>query len=261
MTARVRVVCALAAIGARVAGAQARPTVPRDTGVATPSDSAARDSAVTRILEQDSSRAMHPSAFSLLGLDRMRLRTVGVAFGSAWPGQAVPTRVYALHADYGEVLPGLRVLFVSSYWTTRFKDAEVARLAAAVRNAVKDPSRDDTVRLGRINVADLSGGVEMRWQPVRARPDERLGVVRPWVAGGMAAHFVNVEGPPVSGTFVERALDAATIGLAAALGVDLRPLPNFLLSMQARYDFLSSVRYASARAGASFVFGPAGATR
>jgi hypothetical protein len=261
MTARARVVCVLAAIGGRVAGAQARPTVPRDTAVVTPSDSAARDSAVTRILDQDSSRAVHPGAFSMLGLDRLRLRTVGVALGTVWPEQAIPARVYALHADYGEVLPGLRVVFVSSYWTTRFKDAEVARLAAAVRSAVRDPTRDDTVRLGRISVADLSGGAEVRWQPVHSRADERPGVARPWVAGGMAAHFVNVEGPPVSGTFVERALDAATIGLATALGVDLRPLPNFLLSMQARYDFLSSVRFASARAGMSFVFGPAGATR
>jgi hypothetical protein len=228
----------------------------RDTLPAAASDSATRDSVVTRILAQDSAGTVRPAAFSLLGLDRLRLRTVGVSLGSAWPGQALPTRLYSLHADYGEIYPGVRVIFVSSYWATRYTDAEVAQLARAVEQAV-EPTRTDTVQLGRIHVSDLSAGTDVRWEPGLARrAHQLLRIVRPWVGGGVAVHFVNVEGPPVSGTFVERALDAASIGLGGALGLDLSPLPNVQLTAQARYDFVGTVRYGSLRAGASFVFGP-----
>jgi hypothetical protein len=233
---------------------------PRDTTRPTPSDSAARDSVITRILEQDSSGTVRPGSFRVLGLDRLRLRTAGATAGWAWPGQALPARLYSLHADYGEVWSGVRVVFNSAYWTSRYRDGEVARLAREVgRVTSRDSAAIDTVRLGRISVADLSTGVDLRWQPGVARRASALArVVRPWVGGGVAAHFVNVEGAPVSGTFLERALDAAAIGLDAVAGLDLQPLPNFQMTVQARYDFLSTVRYASARAGASFVFGPAG---
>jgi hypothetical protein len=263
MRARAGLACAPLLLAAVTLGAQ-QPTPPasRDTVRPTPSDSAARDSVITRILEQDSAATVRPAAFSVLGLDRLRLRTAGVTAGWVWPGQAMPARVYALHADYGEVWPGLRAVFVSSYWESRYRDAEVARLAEEVRRAAGGDAAGDSVRLGRIRLADLSAGAELRWQPGLARRANTLArVVRPWVGGGVAAHFVNVEGAPVSGTFIERALDAAAIGLDAAVGLDLHPLPNIQATMQARYDFLSTVRYASVRAGASFVFGPAGAGR
>jgi hypothetical protein len=252
-------------VAASAAGAQT-PTR-RDTVRPAPSDSAARDSVITRILEQDSAGTIRPAAFTVLGLDRLRLRTAGATTGWVWPGQAVPARVYSLHADYGEVWPGVRAVFVSSYWTTRYLDAEVARLAREVRRAASGmpgdrPLSADSAQLGRISLADLSAGVDLRWEPGAARRANVLArVVRPWVGGGVTAHFLNVEGPPVSGTFLERALDAAGIGLDAVVGLDLHPLPNFQATMQARYDFLSTVRYASVRAGASFVFGPAGGGR
>lgn len=236
------------------------PAPPRDTVRATPSDSAVRDSVVSRILEQDSTPPARPSAFSLLGLDRLRLRSAGATVGWVWPGQAKRARIYSLQSDYGEVWRGVRLAFVSSYWSSRYNDAEVARLAREVRDAVIDPTHDDSVSLGPIRVADLSAGVDARWRPGLARRAHTLlRVVRPWVGGGFAAHFVNVEGSPISGTFVERALDAAAIGLGGVAGLDINPLPNFQVTMQARYDFLSTVRYGSLRAGASFVFGPAGA--
>ena len=235
-----------------------RDTVPsrRDTLPTTPSDSALRDSVLAQILAEDSARAVRPAAFSLFRLDRLRLQTVGVTYGWTWPGQAVPTRVYSLHADYGEVFPFVRVLFVSSYWTTRYTDDEVQRLAREVQR-VAAPDRPDTLHLGRIRVSDLSAGPDVRWEPGLARVARRLiPVLQPWVSGGVAVHFVNVDGAPVSGTFIESALDAASLGLNGGAGVDVRPLPNVQLTAQARYDFVGSVRYASVRVGGSFVFGP-----
>lgn len=253
--------CAALGICARVAAAQT-PTVPvpRDTVRPAPSDSAVRDSVVSRLLDQDSASTVRPAAFSLLGLDRLRLRSLGATVGIVRPGQAVSTRIYSVHADYGEVWHGVRLVFASSYWATRYRDDAVARFAEAVRDVVRDPSRDDSVQIGHVRLSDLSVAADARWQPgVSARPSALARGVRPWVGGGLAAHFINVEGAPVSGTFLERALDSAAIGLTTALGLDLTPIPNFQLTMQGRYDFLSTVRYASVRGGASFIFGPAGA--
>ncbi len=245
----------------RVAHAQAPPRPRPDTNPSppplTPSDSALRDSVITSILAEDSARVTRAPAFAMFGLDRLRLRTVGASYGIAWPGQATQARLYSVHADYGQVYPDVRLLAVSSYWSTGYRDGEVARLANEVQRSV--PNATEPAALGRIRVADLSAGAELRWQPSLARRATRvLHAVYPWVGGGFALHFVNVEGRPISDTFVERALDAATIGLNTSLGIDIRPVPNFAITTVARYDFLSSVRYGSVRAGATFVFGPAG---
>jgi hypothetical protein len=236
-----------------------RDTVPsprRDTVPAARSDSALRDSVIAQILAEDSARAARPQSFTLLGLDRLRLQSAGVTFGWAWPGQALATYVYSLHADYGEVYPGVRVVFVSSYWTTRYTDREVERLAREVQR-VAAPGRPDTVRLGRIRVSDLSAGPDVRWVPeIFRRARRMIPVLQPWVSGGVAVHLVNVDGPPVSGTFIESALDAASLGVNAGAGADLRPLPNVKLTAQARYDFVGSVRFGSVRVGGAFVFGP-----
>lgn len=243
-------------IGASVSAAQppAVPTPP-DTARRPAADTAARDT-----LPADTAIVSRPGAFSFLGLDRLRLRSVGAAVGLVRPGQAVSTTIYSLQADYGEVWRGVRLVFVSSYWATRYRDEAVAELASQVRRVVVDPSRDDSVRIGRVRLADVSVGADARWRLGGASGRSAITrVIRPWVGGGFAAHSINVEGAPISGTFVERALDAAAIGLTAATGVDLSPIPNFQVTMQGRYDFLSGTRYASARVGASFVFGPAGA--
>jgi hypothetical protein len=150
----------------------------------------------------------------------------------------------------------VRVVFVSSYWTTRYSDREVERLAREVQR-VAAPGRPDTVRLGRIRVSDLSAGPDVRWVPeIFRRARRMIPVLQPWVSGGVAVHLVNVDGPPVSGTFIESALDAASLGVNAGAGADLRPLPNVKLTAQARYDFVGSVRFGSVRVGGAFVFGP-----
>src|SRR5438105_5072396 len=224
-----------------------RPTPPRPQRGTLPiarSDSALRDSMVTQVLAQDSVRATGsgPGAFAMFGLDRLRLHTAGLTTGWTCPGQALGTRLYSLQAGYGEVYPGVRMIFLSSYWATRYRDAEVERLAREVQRAAGvGPARGDSVRLGRIRVSDLSAGTDVRWQPGLARRMRQvLRIVQPWVAGGAAAHFVNVDGAPVSGTFIERALDAASIGLDAGAGVDLYPPPNVPVTARTRAAFLGS---------------------
>ena len=188
------------------------------------------------------------SIFELLNLDKLQLASLGGSVGRAAPSNVVGTQLYSLQADYGEISPGVRVVFVASYWGSQYTRGVISTFEDALGEVVLDPSGDDSVRVGKVRVQDVSLGVDVRWAGWGAGP------LRTFIGGGVAAHVINAEGKPVSGTFVESALDNIAAGVAALAGVDIAPLPNLTLEMQARYDLFSGVRYASVRAGASYVF-------
>jgi hypothetical protein len=187
------------------------------------------------------------SVFELLNLDKLQLATLGGSVGRARPNDVVPTQLYSLQADYGEIAPGVRVVFVASYWGSRYTPRAVRIFEDSIRVLVP-AGASDSLRVGTVRVQDLSLGADVRWSAWGTGP------LRTFAGGGLAAHLVNAEGKAVSGTFVESALDNVAAGVAAFAGVDLAPLPNLTLEMQARYDLFSGVRYASVRAGASYVF-------
>jgi hypothetical protein len=218
----------------------------------TASDSAARDSAVARAMRRPDQA---PTVLEQLGVDRLRLATVGAAVGMTWPRRVVPATLYAVHADYGEIVPGVRVLFETTYWTSRYSDGAVRGLERAVAEA----TGADTVRLGRIRTSDLTLGTELRWWPRERRALRRGGrrdaaAVRPFVGGGLAVHLLDIEGVPINDTFVEQTLDGVALGVAAGAGADATLFPNVTLTMHARYDLFGGAHFASLRAGASYRF-------
>ncbi len=264
------VVGALTILGALSAprGAAAQTPVPRDTIRADsvradslrrlPSDSAARDSAVARAMR---ARTAAGSAFDRVGIDRLRLSTVGGAVGLAWPRRAEPTRLYAVHADYGEIARGVHLIFQTSYWSSRYSDAAVRGLAEEIGRALGT----DPPALGRIRTSDLALATDVRWMPGEGRAARRgatgdPAALRPFLGAGFALHFLDVEGEPLNDTFVEQALDGVGLGLAASTGLDIALLPNVTLTMQARYDLFSGAHFASLRAGGSYRFDAARAT-
>jgi hypothetical protein len=228
---------------ARSAAAQVRDSVPaRDTTTRT--DTLMRrppgDTAV--------------STLQRLGIDRLRLSSIGVAYGVAKPVRAESTDLYALYADYGEIAPRWHVLFGASWWRSRMRDEVVQRFADSIRAVVDDPTGDAVLQVGPVRTSTLALTVDARYSPRRGR---RL---RPYVGGGIGAYAVNVEGPPISGTFVENSLDNINAGFAVHAGLDVRPFPNLAIDMHARYDLLSGSRYGSLRAGAAYIFSAGGRT-
>jgi hypothetical protein len=220
---------ALAALGAP---GLAREAAAQDTTVVTPPPTTAR----------------RASIFDLLNLDRLQLTSLGASMGAVRPANVVPTQLYSVQADYGEIADRVRIVFVASYWGSQYTRRSIRGLESALQEVVSDPAGDDTIRVGTVRVQDLSLGADVRWL--------RWGssFARPFVGGGLTAHLVNAEGRPVSGTFVESSLDNIAAGVAAFAGIDVALLPNLTLEMQARYDLFSGVRHASVRAGASYVF-------
>ncbi len=184
-----------------------------------------------------------------LGIDRLRLSTIGATGGVVMPAQIEPTSLVSLNADYGEVVPGWRIVFSASYWNSRYTDATVQRFADSLRALVVDPTGNAEIDIGKVRVSMVAIGGEARWSPRRGRTR-----IRPYVGGALGLYALNAEGKGISGTFVESALDNIATGMAALAGGEVLLLPNFRVGMQARYDLLSGARFGSLRAGASYVF-------
>ena len=183
-----------------------------------------------------------------LGIDRLRFTALGAQVGRVDPHGIEPATSWSLQADYGEIAPGWRIVFNATYWGSRFRDRYVQAYADSLKNAIEDPTGDARVLLGDITVSDIALGGDARrtWFP--------SAWVRPYLAGGLVAHIVNADGRLIDGTFVERATDIVAIGIAGAVGADVRVLPHIALEGQARYDFLSLARFSSLRVGASYYF-------
>lgn len=220
----------------------------RDSVRRAPPDSAQRDSVVARQLRAEARRDV--PVYGRVGLDRLRLTTVGASLGLAVPDQVVATPLLAVHADYGQVAPNVRAVFGLAYWSSRFTD----RAVNGYRRAIAAATGDTTVRVGRVRASDVALNADLRYRPAALRGRRRpfLGL-RPWISGGAAVHLFDVQGAPLTGTFVERALDGIAFGVAAAAGADVRLLPNVQLSGQARYDLFNGAHFGTVRAGASYV--------
>ena len=254
------VMCALLAAGsARAQQPSARDSAARaDSLHRTQPDSVTRDSLVAAQLRAVARRPER-SIFHQLHLDRLRLTEFGFSGGVAYPDQIRSTPIYALHADYGEIVPDFRVVFGATYWSSRYTLDAVSNFSQALGRAVGPggvAGAGDPVQVGDVHSSDVALTAETRWRPRffgRGRPDA---LFRPWVALGAGAHFINVQNPTLDGTFVSRALDGVAFGPTAAVGLDLAPVRVLRLTGEARYDLFNGARYGSVRLGGSYVFEP-----
>ncbi len=190
--------------------------------------------------------------FARLGLDRLRLASFGGSVGAVFPARMEQSEAIAIMADYGEIAPRWRVVFGATYWSSRLTDDVVRTYEDSLRSVLVDPTGDSEFSIGTVRMAVLSLTADVR------RTAILLDRVRPYVGAGIGAYAVNAEGRGISGTFVENALDNIASGFAGVAGVDFIVIPNLALTMHARYDLLSGLRFATVRTGASYIFGARG---
>ncbi len=195
------------------------------------------------------SSAHAQSLFERLNLDRLRLTALGVTAGPVRASRAEHAQSFGVFADYGYIARSWRVVFSANYWGSRFRDEFVDTFEQRLREQVIDPSGDDTLDLGEINVSDIALEVEMRYTP---RPNA---VLRPYAGAGLGAHIINAESPFINDTFVESALDNISAGFAAFGGVDTAPAGRISFGLQARLNLLSNLRYWSGRGVVTYFFG------
>lgn len=231
-----------------------RGPVPRDSAAradsarrAAISDSTQRDSVIARQIRAERQRGDPVTRFQI---DRLRLSAVGAAAGLAVPDEVRITPLYSVWADYGEVARDVRAVFGVMLWASEFRRTAVDEFARAIGAA----AGSDSVRLGRIRASDVVLHADLRWRPRTIRGWRTPGAVRPWVGAGFGVHLLDVQGAPVTGTFVERALDGVAGGAAASVGLDLVVTPSVQFTGQARYDLFSGAHFASVRTGVSYIF-------
>lgn len=177
------------------------------------------------------------------------MASVGGSMGRIFPSQVRPTTVYALTADYGEFARDWRLMFGVSYWGSRFRDDVIQTFVDTLNHRLSDTTGTSRVVTSPVNVYDVTFSVNARWAPHPAV------VVAPFVDLGLAAHVINAEGKLISGTFVERAIDAIAAGVFAGAGLQVRPVRHFAIEAGARGDLLSDFRSAQLHVGGMYYFG------
>ncbi len=187
-------------------------------------------------------------------LDRLRLSAVGTSAGVAMPDQVSATSLYDVHADYGEVARDVRAVFGVTYWSSAFRGAAVGEFARSIAAAAANGGAPPAVSIGRVRASDVALHADLRWRPRTLGGWRTPGALRPWLSGGGAVHLLDVQGAPISGTFVERALDGIAFGVAGALGLDLVLTPSVQFTGQARYDLFNGAHFGSGRVGVNYVF-------
>jgi len=182
--------------------------------------------------------------------ENLGFRGVGFDVGYLWPDRAEPAPVYTMRIDLGFLGPGVRIVPSGSYWQSRMKRTELARLAdqisrlevLRIQGVVVGP--DD---LGTIEWSSASLGVDGQfvW-------DTALNI-QTFIGLGLALHSMNGKGSAIQETFVEDLLDTVTAGVAASAGFEFEPIRVLRFFAEGRYTLLSNVRYPGARLGLTFM--------
>lgn len=185
-------------------------------------------------------------------LDKLRLDGLEGASGIVMPLQIQTAAVYAVEADYGEIVPHWRLFFGAAVWSSRFSDGAVRNLINTVyANSVTHPNPADTLQYKRISISDVILNIDARYSPLRAQS-----FLRPYLSFGVAVNVQDASGAAIRGTIVQKQLDGLSPGLAGAAGLEMRLARWLVLDGQARYDVLSGDRFASFRGGIRYLFQP-----
>jgi opacity protein-like surface antigen len=203
--------------------------------------------AVVAMLLASAASAHTQNIFQRLDLDKLRLEGVGAVAGPVSPSTVVSTQSYGAQADYGEIVPHLRVGFSASFWSSRFSDRTVEQFITQLEQSLSNP--DDSIKFDRVKVSTISLEADLRYTPTKARS-----AVQPYLGGGLGLHVVNAESKLIHGTFVESALDNIGAGISAIAGIAILPTHRVSVSVEARYTVLGTLRFGTVRAGGMFHF-------
>lgn len=178
--------------------------------------------------------------------EHLALRGVGFDVGFLWSDRINDTQRYTVRLDLGYLGPGVRIVPSISYWRskveTRLLDDWADRLNQQTGATLTGAD------LGPIHWSDLS--ITVDGQFVWSVP---FGAYT-YIGLGAGVHALNGRGPAVDDTFVEDLLDDVTAGVDGLVGLELELGERFRVYGEARYTAMTSLQYASLRAGAQIMF-------
>ena len=189
--------------------------------------------------------------------ENLTFRGIGLDYGWIWPSKVEPTQQYALRLDLGFLGPAVRIAPSIAYWRSHLQTAELDRLADRLNRL--PPLQEQGVEisaqdLGRVEWSDLALSIDAH--VVWTAP---LDIIT-FLGLGASLHALNGRGDAIADTFVEDLLDSTTAGVAVMGGAEFQLLPRVRVYGEARYTFVSDVRYPGIRVGASVMLPPRNAT-
>jgi hypothetical protein len=153
-----------------------------------------------------------------------------------------------MRLDYGFIAPHVRVVLGVSYYKADFSDAARTRFEQRLQGVVIDPTKDDTIRLGRITWSDVTGDLDLQYVLPQGHS------VTSYIGIGLGAHIRHGSGPAINGTFVQDALNSITAGLNGTIGTEFGA-NRWRVTLDARGVLSSGVSTASLRTGLMYRWG------
>jgi hypothetical protein len=174
--------------------------------------------------------------------ENLRLSGIQVDAGLLGASDLTGTTAGGVRIDYGRIAPKVRLLLGLSYFHSRFDQQAITRFERRL-DSIVNPSRPDTINLGRISLSDLIGDVD--FQLVFPQGSG----VTAYVGTGVSVHVRHGSGTAINGTFVEDALDVITAGLNGTMGVEVNLAPAWRFTVDGRGMLSSGLRTVSLRTG------------
>ncbi|HVH67687.1 MAG TPA: hypothetical protein VM716_07465 [Gemmatimonadales bacterium] len=156
-----------------------------------------------------------------------------------------------LRLDYGFIAPHVRVLLGASYYKADFSESARTRFEQRIKSVVIDPSRDDTIHLGRITWSDVTGDLDLQYVLPQGHS------VTAYMGIGLGAHIRHGSGPAINGTFVQDALNEITAGLNGTIGAEFGA-KRWRVTLDGRGVLSSGVSTVSLRTGVMYRWGVIG---
>jgi opacity protein-like surface antigen len=181
----------------------------------------------------------------------LSFRGVGVEWGYLFPTRVEPTQSVGVRVDMGYLGPGVRIVPSVTYWSSRFKRSEVAKLEDRVAELVVTQTGEPRpqVDLGDIDWSDVALALDA--QVVWRVPYGML----TFAGLGAAAHILNGHGAAINGTFVEDLLDSVTAGFNLHAGLEYPATDHVRIYGQGRYEVLGDLQYFQLRFGTQLMIG------
>jgi hypothetical protein len=174
--------------------------------------------------------------------ENLRLSGIQLDAGLLGASDLKGTTAGGLRVDYGRIAPNVRLLLGVSYFHSEFDQQAINRFERRL-DSIVNPSRPDTINLGRIALSDLVGDVDFQLVFPQGHG------VTAYVGTGISVHVRNGSGSAINGTFVEDALDVITAGLNGTMGFEFNLSPAWRFTVDGRGVLSSGLRTVSLRTG------------
>lgn len=200
------------------------------------------------LLAWPSARLAAQGVLNQFSYDNLRLSGIQFDGGILGASELTGTTVAGARVDYGRIAPRVRLLLGLSYFKSHFDQKSRNRFVQRLDSIIIDPSGDDTVRVGSIQLSDVVGDVDFQLVFPQGHG------ITAYVGTGISVHVRNGSGPAINGTFVEDALDVVTAGLNGTIGFEFTLAPAWRFTVDGRGMLSSGLKTASLRTGVMYRF-------